>query len=240
VNVHWQPAKYDSLPLPHEGWGARVVAGFDFRGDETVIDAGCGTGRDAEYALWNLPRGRIIGLDASLSMQAAFTSRFAHEERAKILAADLSEPWPVDAACADAVMSVAAFHWLPSHDRVWHNVAAALKPGGVVRVDAGGEGNLVRLLEVVDAVGASSSLPEWNYAGVEDTLGQLRAAGLVPVSVELREEPAYFDNDEVYADYLRSVVLHKLSEIERMQVAGLMGDRCVDYVRLEVTAVKPG
>ena len=137
-------------------------------------------------------------------------------------------------------MSVAAFHWLPSHDRVWHNVAAALKPGGVVRVDAGGEGNLVRLLEVVDAVGASSSLPEWNYAGVEDTLGQLRAAGLVPVSVELREEPAYFDNDEVYADYLRSVVLHKLSEIERMQVAGLMGDRCVDYVRLEVTAVKPG
>jgi len=98
----------------------------------------------------------------------------------------------------------------------------------------------VRLLEVVDAVGASSSLPEWNYAGVEDTLGQLRAAGLVPVSVELREEPAYFDNDEVYADYLRSVVLHKLSEIERMQVAGLMGDRCVDYVRLEVTAVKPG
>lgn len=240
MSVNWQPVQYDSLPLPHEQWGSRVVAGFDFAGDEVLIDAGCGTGRDAELAWTRLPHGQVIGLDASPSMRVAFEQRFMGNDQVRVVAANLDEPWPVADGSVDAVMSVAALHWISDHSRVWRHAAAALKKGGVVRVDAGGQGNLTRLLAAVDAVGGTHLLPEWHYAGVDETVGHLRDAGLEPVSVELRETPTQFEDDRIYGDYLRNIVLHRLTEIQRMQVASLMGDRTVDYVRLEVTAVRTG
>lgn len=240
MSVNWQPVQYDSLPLPHQEWGARVVGGFDFTGNETLVDAGCGTGRDAELALTRLPDGHIIGLDASPSMRVAFEQRFSGRPQAAVLPANLEEPWPVVDGSVDAVMSVAAFHWIPDHSRVWQHAASALKPGGVIRVDAGGQGNLARLLSAVAEVGAAELLPDWHYAGVDETVAHLRAAGLEPIVVELRDTPTQFADDAVYGDYLRSIVLHRLTEIQRMQVAAIMGDRVVDYVRLEVAAIKSG
>ena len=239
MSITWDPHRYDALPLPHEQWGIGVIGGLTFRGDETLIDAGCGSGRDALTAREYLPEGRIIGLDASPTMREAFAHRFEGDEEVEVREADLMQPWPVDEGCADAVMSVAAFHWLPDHASTWRQVARALRPGGRVRIDAGGQGNLTRLLGAVEQVGASDLLPEWNYAGVDETLANLRGAGLTPVEVRLRDAPAYFDDDETYAAYLADVVLHRLSDEQRVQVASLMGDRCVDYVRLEVAAVKP-
>lgn len=236
ANVTWNPQAYDALPLPHEEWGRGVIEGLTFEGSETLIDAGCGTGRDANLALDRLPRGRIIGLDASPSMRDAFAERFAGIDHVEVREADLTSAWPVEPGAADVVMSVAAFHWLDRHDLVWQQVARALRPGGRVRIDAGGQGNLTRLLEAVDQVGAADLLPAWNYAGVDETLAHLRASGLTPVEVRLRDAPAYFDDDATYAGYLADVVLHRLSDEQRAQVAQMMGDRCVDYVRLEVMA----
>ena len=239
MTVEWNAQAYDSLPLPHEEWGRGVIDGLTLHGDETLIDAGCGSGRDAQLALTRLPEGRIVGLDASESMRAAFADRFSGIPAVEVHDADLMADWPVAAGSADAVMSVAAFHWLDRHDAVWAQVARALRPGGRVRIDAGGAGNLTRLLAAVDEVGATGLLPTWHYAGVDETLGHLRSVGLTPIEVRLRSAPAYFADDATYARYLADVVLHHLSDDQRGEVAAIMGDRCVDYVRLEVAAKKP-
>lgn len=239
MTVNWNARAYDALPLPHEAWGRGVIDGLTLRGDETLIDAGCGSGRDAQRALAHLPEGRIIGLDASESMRVAFADRFAGVSRVEVLESDLMDVWPVEPEGADAVMSVAAFHWLDRQELTWAQVARALRPGGRVRIDAGGQGNLTRLLSAVDEVGATALLPTWHYAGVDETLDHLRSVGLTPIEVRLRSAPAYFDDDDTYARYLADVVLHHLSDDQRAQVAAIMGDRCVDYVRLEVAAKKP-
>jgi trans-aconitate 2-methyltransferase len=239
MSITWDAQAYDALPLPHEEWGRGVIDGVTLRGHETLIDAGCGTGRDAAAAAELLTDGRIIGLDASESMRTAFAARFAGRDNVTVHEADLMQTWPVEPGMADAVMSVAAFHWLPDHAAVWQQVARALRPGGKVRIDAGGAGNLTRLLAAVEQVGAADRLPQWHYAGVEETLGHLRDAGLDPIEVRLRDAPAYFGDDETYAKYLADVVLHRLDVDQRQRVAAMMGDRCVDYVRLEVMARKP-
>src|SRR5947207_10635491 len=64
----WDAATYDRVADPQARWGREVVDRLVLRGDERVLDAGCGSGRVTEYLLERLPRGRVIALDVSTTM----------------------------------------------------------------------------------------------------------------------------------------------------------------------------
>src|SRR5438132_280838 len=83
-------------------------------GDETVLDAGCGTGRVTRLLLERLPRGHVIAVDSAPSMVEA--ARAGLGDRATVIESDLvhlalDEP-------VDAVFSNAVFHWVLDHDRL--------------------------------------------------------------------------------------------------------------------------
>ena len=61
----WNANSYDAISTPQQEWGAMVVERLSLRGDETVLDAGAGTGRVSEMVLERLPRGRLIAVDGS-------------------------------------------------------------------------------------------------------------------------------------------------------------------------------
>jgi trans-aconitate 2-methyltransferase len=52
----------------------------------------------------------------------------------------------------DAVVSTAALHWVTNHDRLWARLAWALRPGGVLEVQCGGQGNIARVREAIEIV----------------------------------------------------------------------------------------
>jgi trans-aconitate 2-methyltransferase len=56
----WDAAIYDRIADPMFPWGAVVVDWLELEGTETVLDAGCGTGRVTELLLERLPDGRAI------------------------------------------------------------------------------------------------------------------------------------------------------------------------------------
>lgn len=64
----WDAAAYDRLADPQVRWGRTVLDRLELGGAETVLDAGCGSGRVTEDLLARLPEGRVIALDASSSM----------------------------------------------------------------------------------------------------------------------------------------------------------------------------
>ncbi len=64
----WDAATYDRLPLPHVAWGEGVLDRLGLSGDEQVLDAGCGTGRDLARLLERHPGATAIGVDASASV----------------------------------------------------------------------------------------------------------------------------------------------------------------------------
>ena len=66
----WDAHSYDSISTPQQQWGAAVVGRLELRGDETVLDAGAGTGRVTDMVLERLPRGRVIAVDPSRSTLA--------------------------------------------------------------------------------------------------------------------------------------------------------------------------
>jgi trans-aconitate 2-methyltransferase len=42
--LEWDARTYDSLDLPHKRWGRGVLERLHLRGEETVLELGCGSG----------------------------------------------------------------------------------------------------------------------------------------------------------------------------------------------------
>src|SRR5262249_27136701 len=68
TNPEWQADVYHRVSTPQRKWGMSVLDAISFRGDETVLDAGCGTGVQTARILEKLPRGHAVALDASSAM----------------------------------------------------------------------------------------------------------------------------------------------------------------------------
>ena len=255
VPREWDATSYDALPLPHVRWGGRTIDRLRLSGDETVLDAGCGTGRDAQLLLERLPSGRVVAVDASARMLGRLRERLAGDlARMDVVRADLTGAVPLAEAVGevaslpvDAVVSVAAFHWIADHQTLFANLSAVLRPGGQFSVDCGGAGNIAAVRRAIDDVLGAQPSP-WNFATAEDTRKRLLAAGFEPEGVRLRPDPARFPDGAQLRDYLRTVVLgahlDAMPEADREGFVTAVGERLpepvVDYVRLEFTATLAG
>lgn len=234
----WDGAAYDALPLPHEQWGIRTIAALNLQPNETLLDAGCGTGRDAQLALEQLTHGALICVDQSSTMLDQCRSRFGQDARVRILEGDLDKALPVEATSVDAIMSVAALHWLANHNNVWRHFYAALKPGGRLATDCGGFGNLEKTLALVPQIDPDIKFPDWYYANVSSTEALLKEAGFIDIQVSLRPHPTPLPDKETLATYLRTLVFREWNSDQIAKISDLLTDNTLDYVRLEVRANK--
>ena len=234
----WDGAAYDALPLPHEQWGIRTIAALNLQSHETLLDAGCGTGRDAQLAFEQLPSGSLVCVDQSSTMLDQCRNRFGSASRVRILEGDLDKSLPVEPETIDAIMSVAALHWLADHDNVWQHFFNALKPGGRLATDCGGFGNLEKTLSLVPQIDPNIKFPNWYYANVSDTEALLKAAGFVDIEVSLRPHPTPLPDKQTLATYLRTLVFREWNDEQIAKMSELLTDNTLDYVRLEVRARK--
>src|SRR5579862_3918696 len=126
----WNSGVYHRLSGPQVSWGKKVLSRLRLRGDEVVLDAGCGTGRLTADLLEALPHGRVVGVDLSQNMLASARQHLTPKFGAQVslVACDLSHLPFVH--CFDGIVSTAAFHWVLDHDRLFANLRAALVPGG--------------------------------------------------------------------------------------------------------------
>src|SRR5215467_9465214 len=91
MSSEWNAAAYAKLSDPQYRWGQKLVAALDLRGDETLMDAGCGAGRVTADLLERLPRGRVFALDLSgnMVMQARTLLSERFGDRVRFVQADL-------------------------------------------------------------------------------------------------------------------------------------------------------
>jgi trans-aconitate 2-methyltransferase len=243
MGTRWDARTYDQTSEPQQAWASEVLARLEgIAPDATVMDVGCGTGRVTEALSALVPQGRVLAIDASPDMVALARRRLG--ERAEVWCQDALELELDDRV--DAIVSTATLHWVTDHDRLWPRLARALRPGGLLEVQCGGEGNIARVREVIDAV-VSDAAPElvgfspWVFAGPEETDRRLRRAGFTATRCWLQERPTYPQNVEAF---VRTSILaahfERLPEERREPFAAavLAGVRLpLDYVRLNVSAV---
>ncbi|HEX5988722.1 MAG TPA: methyltransferase domain-containing protein [Solirubrobacterales bacterium] len=242
----WDAETYDAVSDPQFEWGMEVLERLDLRGDEVAVDAGCGSGRVTAELVERLPGGRVIAVDGSEAMVAKARERLA--DRADYLVSDLVElelPEPVD-----LVFSTATFHWIPDHDRLFRQLRAALKPGGRLVAQCGGQGNVAGHTKAIAAVAADPAFGQhlgggkalWNFASPEETEPRLRDAGFGDARCWLEPKPVQPERPlEFISTVTLGPILDQLPEEKRRPFAEAVlaeeSDPLVlDYVRLNIEA----
>ncbi|HJV09485.1 MAG TPA: methyltransferase domain-containing protein [Acidimicrobiales bacterium] len=225
-------------------WGSAVLERLPLAGDETVLDAGCGSGRVTEELLERLPGGRVVAADNAPSMLAEARRRLARfGDRVTFVECDLGRPLPVDGP-VDAILSTATFHWVPDHDALFANLTAVLRAGGRLVAQCGGAGNVASVHAAAAEVLDDGWVGPWTFATPEETAAWLDAAGFVDVETWLHEEPTPIEAGEPLETFLRTVILRahvdRLPEGERAgfvrEVAERLPSTTIDYVRLNILA----
>jgi trans-aconitate 2-methyltransferase len=242
----WDGSSYDRISGVMQSMGLEVLSRLELAGDETVIDAGCGSGRVTAALLERLPRGHVIGVDGSASMIDAARERLGAGP--ELLVADLLE-LAVEQP-ADAILSTATFHWIADHERLFARLRGCLRDEGRLVAQCGGEGNIVELRRRAMVVGVrepfgghlSGFRPPWNYASPEATRARLLGAGFASAECWLTPAP---QRPEHPREFLETIVLQPyvqalpadLRERFMDEVIDELGEPVVvDYVRLNVDA----
>jgi trans-aconitate 2-methyltransferase len=203
----WDAKTYDRVSDPQYQWGLEVLDRLELKGDERVVDAGCGSGRVTAKLLERLPNGSVLCVDASESMIEQ--ARETLGDRAEYLVADLAEletDRPVD-----VVFSTATFHWVTDHDRLFSRLHAAIRPGGRLHAQCGGEGNVAKHAQAIVSV---ASRPEfaphfqdmtvmWNFASPGETEERLRRAGFDQARRSFAEAVLELEDDPLTLNYVR-------------------------------------
>ena len=246
----WDADTYDRISDPQVEMALPVLARLALNGDETVLDAGCGSGRVTKLLLERLPRGHVVAVDAAPSMVERARAELP-EDRVSLLHADLAELVVSDPV--DVVFSTAVFHWVPDHECLFTALHGALRPGGRLHAQCGGRGNVERFHAAVRAVAEREPFAHhlagwtgpWNFASAEETAGRLERAGFEEIDVWLEPHPVVPRHGE---EYLRTVCLghhvERLPSELREPFVRAVAERCgqpleLDYVRLNITARRP-
>jgi len=213
----WNADAYHRLSAPQVSWGKKVLATLKLRGDEFLMDAGCGTGRLTADLLESLPNGRVIGVDISQNMLITAREHRAPQfgSRVHFVTADLQD-LPFNRAF-DGIFSTAAFHWVPDHLRLFRAMFQSLRPGGWLRAQCGGGSNLAHLLARTYALAATPKFAKyfagfrspWVYNDAEAAAALMREAGFINVHTSLEAAPTVLDNAAQYSEFLRTVILRR-------------------------------
>ena len=250
VTRDWDGGSYDKISAPMLAMGLDVLDRLHLRGDEVVLDAGCGSGRVTEALLHRLPRGRVIAVDGSAPMINAARARLGRHPNLELVHADLMHLNLGGVQC-DAVLSTATFHWVPDHVGMLGRLRGAMRPGAQLAAQCGGFGNIdavhhaaaVVALRTPFAPSFAGWVGPWNFRRAEDMADDLDAAGFDDVRCRLVPRPVVPDDP---VEWFRTILLG--SHIERLPddlrepfvraVVDLMPDPVtVDYVRLDIDAV---
>lgn len=154
----WDAAEYAANSAVQHGWARELMARLQLRGDECVLDVGCGDGKVTAEMARALPHGSVVGTDVSPEMIAFAQKKFPAPENQNLTFQVMDAREIRFAGQFDLVFSNAALHWVDDHPAFLRGAAAALKPAGRLIVSCGGKGNAH---EVFLAIRPEMRLKRW-------------------------------------------------------------------------------
>jgi len=139
--------EYAEASTHQKEWGEKLVSELNLKGNERILDLGCGDGSITLQLAELVPDGSVLGIDASQGMIEAARNHQRHNLSfmlRDINSLDLKDEF-------DLVFSNATLHWIKDHDRLPGATHACLKENGALRFNFAADGNCSHFISVVKA-----------------------------------------------------------------------------------------
>jgi len=261
-SYQWDAEQYAKHSGSQYAWALELITKLKLRGNETVLDIGCGDGKVTVAIADRLPRGKAIGIDSSIEMIDLARRRHIDYPNLRLAFKHLDVRKLDENNRFDFVFSNAALHWIKNHPPVLVRIEQAMKNSGRLLFQMGGRGNAEQVVVILDTLIAekwtsyfSGFAFPYGFHGPEEYSQWLEDAGLKPLRLELIEKDMLHKGREGLAGWIRSTWLPYLervpphsreSFIENIVDSYLSihppdddGTAHVRMIRLEVEAMKP-
>ena len=265
LKYDWDASTYDNISDVIESWGLDLIERLNLKGNEIVLDAGCGSGRLTKIISTKLPKGKVFAVDLDSSMIKLANERLGKISNVKFIQSNVCDIELQDKI--DVVFSNAVLHWISNHRKVFGHFWQILKPNGQLSIQCGGYGNLTKTLHVFNKVrkslefcnyfcnrkGESIWNEPWYFAKAEDTEKILKEIGFKNIEVFLENKVAKFHDKEDYFIFIKTIVLQPYLEyLSNDKLKNMFAKAVVheietnfkelqwklDYVRLNIHAKK--
>ena len=156
--TEWKASEYARISELQHTMAEEALALLDLKGDERVLDIGCGNGKNTGEIAARVPRGSVVGVDFSSNMVAFARSQYAASHpNLEFQVADARHlPF---ASEFDLVVSFNALHWIPEQELALRSIHAALKPEGLAQLRLVPKGERKSLENVLEETRLS---PRWH------------------------------------------------------------------------------
>jgi trans-aconitate 2-methyltransferase len=258
----WNAADYAANSVVQQTWARELISRLKLRGDEHILDVGCGDGKVTAEIARAVPRGSVVGIDASLQMIGFAKKTFLAEKNPNLKFQVMDARKIKFSRQFDLIFSNAALHWVDDHEKILRGAASVLKSGGRLVVSCGGKGNAQ---DVFVALRPEMRLKRWReffkkmptpyfFYAPEDYKKWLPRFGFKIEKIKLAPKDATYPDAEGFATWLRTTwipYVQRVPENLREEFIAAVTQRYVTkhppdangkihvkMVRLEIDAIK--
>ena len=193
--------KYKRASTHQKEWGKKLIAELNLKGDERILDLGCGDGTITTQLAELVPNGLVVGIDASQSMIDSARKNY----KAENMRFDLMDINTIDFEDEfDVVFSNATLHWIKDHNKLLANVYKSLKVEGILRFNFAADGNCSHFFKVIRQVMAEKRYAEyfgdfdwpWYMPNIDEYEKLLKKSKFKETRVWGKNADRYFANTE--------------------------------------------
>ena len=258
----WDAGQYAKHSSAQEKWAKELLAKLRLKGNEKILDLGCGDGRITAEISRMVPGGMVVGIDNSEPMIRLANEKYTDTKNQKLVFYVMDAKGINFDNEFDIVFSNAALHWVDDHKQVLQGINRSLKPGGRFLIQTGGTGNAAAAFEVLKEMAdkeewmpylKGAELP-YNFMSDKDYKALIPETGFKPIRIELLKKDMVHEGTEGFKGFIRTTWLPYTSRIpeekrERFisETADLFVNRYppdkegnvhIGMVRLEAEAIK--
>ena len=211
----WDARDYQKYSSEQQKWAKELIQKLDLRGDEKILDIGCGDGKVTAEIAQSVPEGFVIGIDNSEEMIHLARETFPKDKFFN-LSFQLKDVRHLDFNGEfDIVFSNASLHWVVDHLSALRGIRKSLKPSGRILIQMGGRGNAAGIIEALETMIKDEkwqsyftlfSFP-YGFYGTEEYGPWLKKAGFKPKSVELIPKNMVHQGREGLSAWIRTTWL---------------------------------